>query len=435
MNILHGAVEFMRQLIVLLSLCLLVLGKAAADTGLAETTWLKQDEQGKPLIQVYFFWSKKCPHCLDALPYIKKLATDNQDIELHALQLVGEQQNVTYYQYLASSLGMEARSVPAFLLCNNMQTGFNEAVTPAQIEQLLSDCRQYVKDKGSLQGFTAVTPQQLLIDLPFVGRVNSNDVNGLPVITLLIAAIDAFNPCAFFVLMFLLSLLLHTGSRRRMFIVGGVFVFFSGLMYFLFMTAWLNLFRVIGQLHIITTVAGGIALFVGIVNIKDFIWFRKGMSLTIPGSAKPALYQRMRGLLKARSLPTLLLATAGLALFANLYEFLCTAGFPMVYTRILTLVELPDWQYYAYLAFYNLVYILPLLVIVLLFAWSMGGHKLQEKEGKRLKLVSGVMMTVLGLILLFAPNLLQDLLTTAGILLMAVLLSTAIIYLQKRFRF
>ncbi len=423
----------MRQVIVLLTLSLLVFGKATADTGLPETVWLKQDEQGQARIQFYFFWSKKCPHCLEALPYIKKLAADNTDIDLHAMQLVGEQQNVRYYQQLASSLGKSARSVPAFLLCQNMQTGFTAAITPAQIEQLLSECRQYLRDRGSLQGFTAVTPQQVLIELPFVGTVNSSDVNGLPLITLLIAAVDAFNPCAFFVLMFLLSLLLHTGSRKRMFIVGGVFVFFSGLMYFLFMTAWLNLFQVIGQLHIITLVAGLVALFIGVVNIKDFIWFRKGISLTISDSAKPALYQRMRELLKARSLSTLLLATAGLALFANLYEFLCTAGFPMVYTRILTLVDLPDWQYYAYLALYNIVYILPLLFIVLLFAWGMGGRKLQEKEGRRLKLLSGVMMAVLGLILLFAPNLLQDMLVTAAILFTAVVLSGVIINLQKRF--
>jgi cytochrome c biogenesis protein CcdA len=175
-----------------------------------------------------------------------------------------------------------------------------------------------------------------------------------------------------------------------------------------------------------------VALVIGAINIKDFIWFRRGISLSISDAAKPALYQRARRLLRADSLSTLLLATAGLALFANLYEFLCTAGFPMVYTRILTLVALPEWQYYAYLALYNLVYILPLLTIVVLFAWGMGGRKLQEKEGRRLKLVSGVMMAALGMLLLVAPDLLQNLAVAGTLLVTALLISAVLIHMENK---
>ncbi|MGD9000575.1 MAG: hypothetical protein PVF75_09185 [Granulosicoccaceae bacterium] len=421
----------MRHLIPLLVLLCHLPGLAGAQQGLPESTWLAQDEQGRAVIQVYFFWSYKCPHCLEALPYIEQLAANNGDIELHSLQLVGEHDNVARYQHMASALGQTAQSVPAFLFCNSMQTGYSEKLTPGQIERTLSGCRQYLAEHGKLQGFKPPPARHVTIDLPLFGPVSTGEVDGLPVITLLIAAVDAFNPCAFFVLMFLLSLMLHTGSRRRMFIVGGVFVFFSGLMYFLFMSAWLNLFRVIGQLHVITLVAGLVAIVIGAINIKDFIWFRRGISLTISDAAKPALYQRARRLLRADSLSTLLLATVGLALFANLYEFLCTAGFPMVYTRILTLVELPEWQYYAYLVLYNMVYILPLLTIVLLFAWGMGGRKLQENEGRRLKLVSGVMMATLGLMLLFAPDLLQNLAVAGTLLVTALLISAVLIHMEN----
>jgi hypothetical protein len=231
--------------------------------------------------------------------------------------------------------------------------------------------------------------------------------------------------------MFLMSMMLHSGSRRRMFLVGGVFVTISGLMYFLFMTAWLNLFRVIGHIDAITIMAGVVALAVGLINIKDFLWFKRGVSLTISDSARPALYQRMRKLLQARSLLTLLLATTGLALFANLYEFLCTAGFPMVYTRILTLSDLSTFQYYVYLALYNVIYIVPLLAIVVLFAWTMGGRKLQEKEGQRLKLISGSMMLTLGLVLLVNPGLLQNIGATMAVLVVAVGIALVAIYVEK----
>jgi len=254
------------------------------------------------------------------------------------------------------------------------------------------------------------------------------------VITVLIAAVDAFNPCAFFVLMFLLSLMLHTGQRRRMLLVGGVFVFFSGLLYFLFMTAWLNLFRVIGHLEAITIGAAVVALLIGSINIKDFFWFKRGVSLSISESAKPKLFQRMRSLLQTRSLLTLILAASGLALFANLYEFLCTAGFPLVYTRILTLSELSSLQYYSYLLLYNTVYVMPLLVIVLLFVMAMGTRKLQEGEGRLLKLLSGSMMLMLGLVLLFAPDVLQDLLMTLLLLIASIMVALILGYIHKRIR-
>jgi hypothetical protein len=141
-----------------------------------------------------------------------------------------------------------------------------------------------------------------------------------------------------------------------------------------------------------------------LVNIKDYLWFKRGISLSIPESAKPRLYQRVRGLLRAESWPLMLAGTVTLAIVANSYEALCTAGFPMVYTRLLTLQGLPSGAHYGYLAFYNMVYVLPLLVIVMAFAYTMGSRKLSEAEGRVLKLVSGVMMLGLGGALVFAPH-------------------------------
>jgi hypothetical protein len=112
----------------------------------------------------------------------------------------------------------------------------------------------------------------------------------------------------------------------------------------------------------------------------------------------------MRDLLKANSITTVLLGTSILAIAANSYELLCTAGFPMVYTRLLTLNELGNFQYYAYLVLYNLIYVLPLLVIVVIFSFTLGAHKLSEQQGRFLKLLSGSMMLGLGLVMLFKPG-------------------------------
>lgn len=146
----------------------------------------------------------------------------------------------------------------------------------------------------------------------------------------------------------------------------------------------------------------------GGLNVKDYFAFQQGPSLSIPNGAKPGLFKRMRRLVGAERLSTLLAGTVALAIVANGYELLCTAGFPMVYTRALTLRSLSASSHYFYLTLYNLVYVLPLLAIVLVFVWTLGARKLQEREGRWLKLLSGAMMVGLGLMLLFYPEGLSD---------------------------
>ena len=231
---------------------------------------------------------------------------------------------------------------------------------------------------------------------------------------------DAFNPCAFFVLLFLLSMMVHSRSRRRMALIGGIFVFFSGAIYFLFMAAWLNLFIYLGELRLITLFAGVIAVLIALVNIKDYFWFRRGFSLSISDDEKPRLIDRIRQLLRLDSTATVIVATVILAIVANSYELLCTAGFPMVYTRILTLKSLPVESYYLYLLFYNLIYILPLLTIVAVFTIKLGSRKLSEQEGMVLKLLSGIMMLMLGVLLMVSPESLNNIVAAAFIVLASI---------------
>jgi hypothetical protein len=198
------------------------------------------------------------------------------------------------------------------------------------------------------------------------------------------------------------------------------------------MAAWLNLFLIIGQLRLITLAAGAIALVMGLINIKDYFWPNRGLSLVLPEEVKPTLYKRMRGLVYTTHLPSMLLGTVTLAVMANTYELLCTAGFPMVYTRILTLEDLPVATYYSYLALYNLIYVMPLGLIVVVFTITLGSHKLQEREGQRLKLLSGLMMLNLSLVLLVMPELLNNMLVAIGVLTLAILTAGLIILVDRQ---
>ncbi|GAB6040324.1 thioredoxin family protein [Endothiovibrio diazotrophicus] len=404
-----------RRLLQLVWLLLPLLASAAppaADTPL----WFSAEGR----VILHFFWSSRCPHCQAAKPVVERIAQSHRDwLELRAYQVDGNAANIRRYVEMAGALGEDARSVPAFLFCGAMQVGYTDGPTGERgLLEALEQCRDgYRPTAGPLQ-------------LPGVGRIDPAHWS-LPLLTITIAALDAFNPCAFFVLLFLLSLLIHLKSRRRMALVGGLFVATSGLLYFLFMAAWLNLFLWAGELRWATLAAGVLALLIAALNIKDFYTPALGPSLSMDETHKGRLFQRIRRLVGHSRWPALIAATMLLAVAANSYELLCTAGFPMAYTRILTLQGLEPAAYYGYLALYNLIYVVPLAAITAAFTWKMGSRKLSEREGRLLKLAAGSMMGTLGGALLLAPELLSGPLGAMG-LIAAALGFTALLALVER---
>ncbi|MDH3985733.1 MAG: thioredoxin family protein [Gammaproteobacteria bacterium] len=410
----------------------LLLVIAAAPCQPADTQgnpWANIDAQGEARIQLYFFWSTHCPHCIRALPFISGLAQRYPWLELQALEVNADSTHARRYRELAATLGQEANSVPAFLFCGTMTSGFDTAATTgAALEQSLRNCYQLLLT-NHLAGWQIYARMQhdAPVHLPVLGDLDLRSLS-LPAFTLVLAGLDSFNPCAFFVLLFLLSLLVHARSRGHMLLIGGTFVFFSGLVYFLFMAAWLNLFLVAGEIAWVTTLAGLLAVVIALINIKDFFWLHRGVSLSIPDRARPRLYQRIRGLLYSGRLPVLLLGTVLLALAANSYELLCTAGFPMVYTRILTINELAPSAYYGYLLLYNVIYIIPLLLIVGVFSFTLGTRRLSERSGRLLKLLAGLMMLQMGLVLVLAPSLLNS----AGIALLLLCVALLLTWIAAR---
>jgi glutaredoxin len=399
---------------------------------IGSVTGFRQKATANRTVTIRYFWGEGCPHCAKAKPFLEELKTKYPELKIDSYEIFKNRKNLDIFVKMAKALGKEATGVPAFFIGNVMITGFSED-TGREIGEKVRSCIEQGGCDDEMKRIAPGQPETGTIDVPFLGKMSTSDLS-LPVFTIVVAGLDSFNPCAFFVLFFLLSLLLHTHSRKRMVLIGGTFVLFSGLVYFLFMTAWLTLFLLVGNLPVITTVAGLVALLISLINIKDFFFFSKGISLVIPEEAKPKLFERMRNLLRADSLPAMLAGTVILAGVANSYELLCTAGFPMIFTRALSLRSLSHTEYYLYLVFYNLVYIIPLLIIVLVFVITLGSRKLTLWQGRVLKLVSGLMMFGLGLVLLTNPSLLNNALTSAALLVLVIATATLIAILMKKIR-
>ena len=346
------------------------------------------------------FVREGCPACSAAKRFLDDLVRERPELRIiyHDVGQAPEAQ--ARLQALADQRGVYALGVPAFSVRGELHIGYVSADTTGDRLRTLLD-RPALSPGDPEAAAPASAPDS--IDVPLLGRLRLGEL-GLPAITLILGLLDGLNPCAMWVLLFLLSLLVNLHDRRTMLLIGGTFVAVSGLVYFAFMAAWLNLFLLIGLSRVMQVALGGVAAVVGVINVKDGFAFRHGPSLTIPEAAKPGLYARVRRILRAENLPGAFVGVVGLAVLVNTIELLCTAGLPAVYTHILTLQQLPWWAYYGYLGLYNMAYMLDDSIMLVLAVITLSRRKLQEAAGRWLKLVSGAVMLGLGVVLITKPE-------------------------------
>jgi len=341
------------------------------------------------------FSRKGCPHCADAYIYLDELKAEYPQIVVVARDIHSDPENMQRFVEFNHRFEIEQPGVPSFLICDHYLIGFDDGVkSGAIIKQMLG-----LEDKPK----TSSTTNE--IEMPLFGQVSVEKL-GLPIFTIAIGLVDGFNPCAMWVLLILLSILVNLRDKKRMLLIAGTFVFISGAVYFVFMAAWLNIFLIIGFSRILQIIIGLTALLIGAVHIKDYLAFKKGFSLSIPDSAKPSLYSHIRDVIYAENIIATFIAIIIMAILVNLIELLCTAGLPAIYTQVLTLQQLNTSQYYLYLLLYNIAYMFDDALMIGIVVFTMSKQRLEEEQGRWLKLLSGSIIFILGGLLLFAPNLL-----------------------------
>jgi len=372
----------------------------------------------KPVL-VEYFYSKTCPDCARTTPIIDEIEQEyGWRVVVERIEVSSSVENWDrWYSY-----GFE--EIPSVVVNNETKIP-KENITKERLEEIIDI---YLAGGKPRKPFS----YNKTIVTTLFGKINVTKLS-LPLLAVVLGAVDSFNPCSFFILLFLLSLLIYAKSRRRMLLVGSIFVFFSGLIYFLFMSALLNVFILTAHVKIVTIVAAVFALILGGLNIKDFFSSR-GISVSIPKEKRFKLFRKMRSIVREPYLPSVIAGTVVLAISANTYELFCTIGFPMVFTKILALYKLIPIYYYMYILLYNVVYVIPLVVIVAIFTLSLGRMKLTEEEGKTLKLISGNMMFLLGAILLINPSLMSNIITALVLIATAIAASLVIIFLTKLYQ-
>lgn len=408
-------------------------------------------------IHIYFFWGNGCPHCAEAEPFLTDLARRYTDVELLAYEVWNVPENQVLLKKMATAFGYQPQYVPTIFIGDQHWEGFNDTIK-AEIETALQNCvNSGCPDRGagiipgvstpapatptpsaqSTQPAASPTPQSYqpsmdeIIDLPLVGKV---DLTGksLWLSTLLISFVDGVNPCSIWVLTMLLAITLHTGSRKKVVLIGIVFLTVTAGVYALFISGLFTIFTVVRFAGWMQVLAAVVALIFGLVNIKDYFWYKEGISFTISEKKKPGILQRMRNLLDAsQSFGGLIVSTIILALGVSLVEFSCTAGFPVLWTNILASQKVTPLAFILLLLLYMVIYQLDEMVIFFTAVFTLKSSRLEEKHGRILKLIGGMLMLTLAIVLLVNPALMNDLKSSLIIFAIA-LVATLLVLLIHR---
>jgi hypothetical protein len=326
---------------------------------------------------------------------VDALAKEQPRLRVEAIEVRKDPEGRRRFIDTMKQLGATAVGVPTFVIGSNYVIGYAKGETDAQVRALVADA-----GAASSSG----PPPPKVVAVPWLGEIDPSTVS-LPWLTLGIGLADGLNPCAIWVLVVLLGILLHVDSTRRMLLYAGTFVVMSGVVYFVFMTAWATLFGLVGLSRVVTMILGAALLGMGLINLKDVAWFKKGPSLVIPDRVKPGLFRRMRAISAAATTPAALGGIAVLAFVVNLVELGCTLGLPAIYTRILTLRGLAATPRFAYLALYNVAYVVPLLVVVAVFIGLKRRIVMTEGVARALKGISGLLLVAFGVLFVLAPEL------------------------------
>jgi thiol-disulfide isomerase/thioredoxin len=399
--------------------------------------------QSNHLVYIYLFWGEGCPHCAKAKPFLESLAQQNPRIVVRTYEIYYHAENQAIFEALCAAAGFEARYVPTIIVGTRYWEGYSDQVA-SEIRNVVEAClREGCPDAGA--GIVAPLPTAVptnnplptgetlgpaadassdTIRLPLIGEVKLSG-QSLAVSTALISFVDSFNPCSLWVLTMLLTLTLHTGSRRKVLVIGALFLTVTAVIYALFIAGLFTVFTIVSFTGWIQIIVSLVALVFGLINLKDYFWYKEGVSFTISESEKPGIFQRMRNLMDPNlSFWSLAGGTVVLAAGTSLVEFSCTAGFPVLWTNLLVSQNVGTFTFLLLLLLYLLVYQVEAYFIFGAAVFSLHSSRVEEKHGRILKLAGGMLMLTLAVVMLINPSLMNNLgssLLIFGIALLAVL--------------
>lgn len=371
-------------------------------------------------VKLYLFYSKYCPHCANEKIFLEELSEKYSNLKIEMYEVAENEENSNLLSSVKAALGTENSYVPYTVIGKIGLTGYNENIK-SQIEHFVEkysneetidvvvavqngeDVKQLLREEEENNRNNNQTEKDESFTVPILGKINPKKVS-LPLLAIIMGTIDGFNPCAMWVLLFLISMLIGMKDRKKMWILGITFLATSALIYLLFMISWLSIAISVTSISWIQKIIALIALIAGIWNLYQF-WKTKDTGCNIVGEEKrKKTLSKIKKITSEKSFILALIGVITLAISVNIVELACSAGLPLVFTQILAINNLYTFDYIVNILIYIFFFLIDDLIVFFIAMMTMKISGITGKYAKYSHLIGGIMMVLIGILLFCKPE-------------------------------
>ena len=366
-------------------------------------------------IRLYLFHSSSCPHCKAEIEFLESIKDDYPSLKVIEYEVSGNAMNYNFYNKVMKKTGINATGVPFTLIGTDYYVGFDENTgtdkeIKKSIEKFLNgdyvDVIAKIKNDEDISDIKYNVDSSSEKEIPILGKIDSKSVS-LPILSIVMGALDGFNPCAMWVLLFLITMLFNMKDKKKMWILGLTFLGTSALVYLLIMLAWLKVAVSFTTVKWIRVLIALVALCGGIVNLNSY---RKSIQNKTDGcevvddKKRKKTFKKIKDIVNEKKFILSLIGVITLAVSVNFIELACSAGLPLIFTQVLALNNLSTLEYSIYMFLYILFFLLDDIVVFVVAMLTLNVKGISSKYGKYSHLVGGIIMVLIAVLMLFKPE-------------------------------
>ena len=380
------------------------------------------------VVNIHLFYGETCPHCAAEEKFFSEYLKDKDNVKLYKYEVWNHPENVELLKKVQKQMGNNTSGVPYTIIGKRVIVGYSEEYTKDElidaIEHYLDENNTYRDYAGEITGKVQkeikepkkeVKKEEPKKDtkkyekkVPILGKINAKEVS-LPLLSVVLGLVDGFNPCAMWILIFLITMLLNMKDRKKMWILGLAFILTSGVIYLMFMLTWLNLATFISKISYIRFAIALVAMIAGIVNLNNYIKSLKkddGCEV-VDKKERKKIMTKIMDITKEKKFIIALLGIMLLAASVNIIELMCSIGIPLLFTQILAMNNLSTGSYALYMFLYILFFLIDDIVVFVISMVTLKVTGITTKYTKYSHLVGGIIMLLIGLLLIIKPEILM----------------------------
>ena len=381
---------------------------------------LSTNVSAKEKVKLYFFHGDGCPHCAEEEKFLKK-AINKYDIKIVRYEVWHNKDNQVLMEEVKNKYNITANGVPLTIIGNTYKIGYTEdddLEFERIIKYYIDNNDKYNDTVGQIKNNTfkgeivdhyknddKKTDKKMTVKLPLLGKVNMKKVS-IWTAAGVIGLVDGFNPCAMWVLLFLLSMILTMKDRKRQWIIGLTFLIASALVYMLIMLSWINIVVNISTSILFRNLIAIVAIIGATLNIRSYLKERKSDDgcEVIDNKKRKKILTKIKKFTTEKSLILALLGVIALAISVNVVELACSAGLPLIFTQILAINNITGLEAFMYTLVYILFFLIDDIIVFVIAMVTAKMTGISTKYNKYSHLIGGILMMLIGILLIIKPE-------------------------------